>query len=158
MYFAFAFWLDDTIGGWAWALAWSAGGSHVLQTNHAETQRRLYQWRAYGMPWLRHAPRTAATPSFRRESWFTRWFGFWAVGYVWLSKRMSAERQPDRRGARRCRARRRAERIRAIVRRHARALAPPRKGAGRQSQDLHHRRQRRARRARSLFHDDAACR
>ena len=55
LYFAFAFLLDDTLGGWAWVLAWSAGGSHILQTNHAETQRRLYLWRAYGVPWLRNA-------------------------------------------------------------------------------------------------------
>ena len=38
------------IGGWAWVLAWSAGASHVVQTNHAETQRRALSvaglWRA----------------------------------------------------------------------------------------------------------------
>ena len=34
---------------------WRAGASHVVQTNHAETQRRLYLWRAYGAPWLRTA-------------------------------------------------------------------------------------------------------
>jgi hypothetical protein len=93
MYFAFAFWLDDTLGGWAWVLGWSAGISHVVQTNHAETQRRLYLWRAYGVPWLRTAAE-AGDAVFRRESWFTRWFGFWAVGYVWLSTRMSPGANP----------------------------------------------------------------
>jgi hypothetical protein len=93
MYFAFAFWLDDTLGGWAWVLAWSAGGSHVVQTNHAETQRRLYLWRAYGVPWLRTAA-AAGDAVFKKESWFTRWFGFWGTGYVWLSNRMSPAANP----------------------------------------------------------------
>lgn len=93
MYFAFAFWLDDTLGGWAWALAWSAGASHVVQTNHAETQRRLYAWRVYGRSWIRHAAETG-DEVFRKQSWFTRYFGFWAVGYVWLSSRMSPSANP----------------------------------------------------------------
>src|SRR4051812_24260379 len=54
MYVAFAFLLDDTLGAWAWVLAVTAGASHIVQTNHAETQRRLYLWRAYGVPWLRN--------------------------------------------------------------------------------------------------------
>ena len=93
MYFAFAFLLDDTMGGWAIALALAAGASHVVQTNHAETQRRLYLWRAYGVPWMRTAA-AAGDAVFRKESWFTRWFGFWAVGYVWLSNRMSPSANP----------------------------------------------------------------
>jgi len=93
MYFAFAFWLDDTLGGWAWALAASAGASHVLQSNHAETQRRLYAWRVYGQSWIRRAAETG-DEVFRRTNWFTRWFGFWAVGYVWLSSRMSPSANP----------------------------------------------------------------
>lgn len=93
MYFAFAFRLDDVLGVWAWVLAVAAGASHVVQTNHAETQRRLYLWRAYGRPWLRTA-QGEDDPVFRRESWFTRWFGFWAVGYMWLSERMTPARNP----------------------------------------------------------------
>lgn len=93
MYFAFAFLLDDTLGGWAWALACSAGASHIVQTNHAETQRRLYLWRAYGVPWLRTAA-ASGDAVFRKESWFTRWFGFWGAGYVWLSNRMSPAANP----------------------------------------------------------------
>jgi phosphatidylglycerophosphate synthase len=93
MYFAFAFLLDDTLGAWAWILAVGAGASHIVQTNHAETQRRLYLWRAYGVPWLRNA-RAADDAVFRRESWFTRYFGFWAVGYVWLSSRMTPGADP----------------------------------------------------------------
>ena len=106
MYFAFAFQADDSWGAWAWTLAVAAGASHVLQTNHAETQRRLYLWRAYGVPWLRNA-QAEADAVFDRQSWFTRYFGFWAVGYLWLSERMTpganpidralaaAERDPD---------------------------------------------------------------
>jgi hypothetical protein len=117
MYFAFAFWLDDMMGGWAWALAWSAGGSHVLQLNHSETQRRLYQWRIYGKPWLGMAAESGDAV-FRRETWFSRWFSFWAVGYVWLSKRMTGKTSPidEALAAAGPEA---SERIRAIVRRHA---------------------------------------
>ena len=93
MYFAFAFWLDDTLGGWAWAIAWSAGGSHILQTNHAETQRRLYAWRVYGKSWIRQAAE-AGDQLFAKTSWFTRWFGFWGEGYVWLSNLMSPSGNP----------------------------------------------------------------
>lgn len=94
MYFAFAFLADDVWGGWAWALAVAAGASHVVQTNHAETQRRLYLWRAYGVPWLRNAHAAGDDDVFRRDTWFTRYFGFWAVGYVWLSNRMTPAANP----------------------------------------------------------------
>lgn len=93
MYFAFAFLADDIWGGWAWALAVAAGASHVVQTNHAETQRRLYLWRAYGVPWLRNA-KAGEDAVFERKSWFTRYFGFWAVGYLWLSERMTPQANP----------------------------------------------------------------
>jgi len=93
MYFAFAFLADDVWGGWAWALAVAAGASHVVQTNHAETQRRLYLWRAYGVPWLRSA-KADQEKIFERETWFTRYFGFWAVGYLWLSDRMTPAANP----------------------------------------------------------------
>lgn len=93
MYFAFAFWLDDTLGGWAWALAAGAGASHILQTNHAETQRRLYAWRVYGRSWLRNAVESG-DDVVGKTTWFSRYFGFWAQGYVWLSDRMSPSANP----------------------------------------------------------------
>src|SRR5436190_10672519 len=93
MYFAFAFRLDDTLGAWAWALAVAAGLSHIIQTNHAETQRRLYLWRAYGVPWLGTA-QADKDVVFNRKTWFTRYFGFWAVGYLWLSDRMTPRANP----------------------------------------------------------------
>jgi phosphatidylglycerophosphate synthase len=93
LYFAFAFMLDDWIGAWAWILAVVAGASHIVQTNHAETQRRLYLWRAYGVPWLRNA-KASGDAVFSKDTWFTRYFGFWAVGYVWLSNRMTPSSNP----------------------------------------------------------------
>ena len=67
MYFAFAFLADDVWGAWAWILAVGAGASHILQTNHAETQRRLYLWRAYGVPWLRNAHGRESDAVFQRK-------------------------------------------------------------------------------------------
>jgi phosphatidylglycerophosphate synthase len=93
MYFAFAFLADNVWGAWAWILAVAAGASHIVQTNHAETQRRLYQARAYGIPWLRDA-RAGKDVVFGRDSWFTRYFSFWAVGYLWLSDRMTPAANP----------------------------------------------------------------
>ncbi|HEY5712788.1 MAG TPA: CDP-alcohol phosphatidyltransferase family protein [Allosphingosinicella sp.] len=89
MYFLFAFLLDDTLGGWAWVLAWSAGGSHIIQTNHAESQRRSYLWWAYGVPWLKTAEKGGDDDLFERRSWFARYFGFFAEGYIRLAHVMS---------------------------------------------------------------------
>jgi len=115
MYFAFGFLADDTLGGWAWVLGLSAGASHVVQTNHSETQRRLYLWRAYGVPWLRTAA-AEGDAVFRKEGWFNRLFGFWAEAYIWLSERMSPAANPiDEALAAADPAE--AERIRALVRR-----------------------------------------
>ena len=94
MYFAFAFLLDNSIGGWAWLLAIAAGASHIVQTNHAETQRRLYLWRVYGVPWVRSAARDGDV-LFRKRRGFARYFGFWADGYVWLSRKMSPDDEVD---------------------------------------------------------------
>jgi hypothetical protein len=69
------------------------GASHIMQTNHAETQRRLYLWRAYGVPWLRNA-QAEKDVVFDRGSWFTRYFGFWAIGYLWLSDRFTPPANP----------------------------------------------------------------
>lgn len=117
MYFAFAFLADDVWGAWAWILAVAAGASHVVQTNHAETQRRLYLWRAYGVPWLRNAKAEEDAVFERSSSWFTRYFGFWAVGYLWLSERMTPQANPiDRALAATAGDPGQTERIRAMVR------------------------------------------
>lgn len=130
MYFAFAFLLSGSLGGWAFVLAASAGASHVVQTNHAETERRLYLWRAYGVPWLRNAA-ASGDAVFRKESWFTRYFGFWAVGYIWLSDRMSPSANPvDAALARAEGDPRETKRIRLMVRRAARVSLVLQKALG----------------------------
>ena len=130
MYVAFAFLLDDTLGAWAWVLAVAAGASHIVQTNHAETQRRLYLWRAYGVPWLRNAA-ASGDALFRRENWIARWFGWGAVAYVWLSDRMSPSENPiDAALAKAAGNPREIQRIRAMVRRASRTSLVLQKGLG----------------------------
>ena len=130
MYFAFAFLLDDTLGAWAWLLAVAAGASHIIQTNHAETQRRTYLWRAYGVPWLRNAA-ASGDALFRGEGWFSRLFGFWAIAYVWLSDRMSPSANPiDAALADAAGDPRETQRIRAMVRRASRVSIVLEKGLG----------------------------
>ena len=130
MYFAFAFLLDDTLGALAWVLAVAAGVSHIVQTNHAETQRRLYLWRAYGVPWLRTAA-ASGHELFRPKGLFNRFLNIWAVGYVWLSDRMSPSANPiDAALARAAGDPRETQRIRAMVRRAARTSLVLQKGLG----------------------------
>ena len=47
--------LDDALGWGAWALVVGAGVSRAVQSVFAESQRRTYQWWAYGVPWLQTA-------------------------------------------------------------------------------------------------------
>ena len=81
LYVALAAMLDDSLGGWAWALAAAAGASHAVQTNHAETQRRSYMWWVYGVPWLKHA-KAAGDATFQARTWFTFTFGWMARIYL----------------------------------------------------------------------------
>jgi hypothetical protein len=119
MYFAFAFLLDNSIGGWAWLLAVTAGASHVVQTNHAETQRRLYLWRVYGVPWVRTAAADGDS-AFQKKHWLSRYFSFWAVGYVWLSRKMTPDDAVDSALAGAAGEPRRLRRIRLEIRRASR--------------------------------------
>ncbi|KQT31237.1 hypothetical protein ASG29_14800 [Sphingomonas sp. Leaf412] len=50
--------LDDTMGWIAWAIVLGAGVSRAFQSVFAESQRRTYQWWAYGVPWLQTAKAT----------------------------------------------------------------------------------------------------
>jgi phosphatidylglycerophosphate synthase len=120
LYFAFAFMLDDTLGGWAFVLAGIAGASHVVQTNHAESQRRNYLWWAYGVPWMKHAHGTDDAV-FARRGWFNRSFGFWASGYLKLARAMSpGTAQIDAALAGTQGNPRRTRRVRALARRNGR--------------------------------------
>jgi hypothetical protein len=88
MYIAFAFVLDDWIGGWAWMLAILAGASHIAQTNHAETQKRAYLWWAYGVPWLKNA-RERGDEVFTEQGWVSANFSWMARDYLKLAGLMA---------------------------------------------------------------------
>lgn len=55
LYVALAMFLQEQFGLWAWVLASAAGGSRLVQSNHAESQRRSYLWWVYRVPWLEQA-------------------------------------------------------------------------------------------------------
>lgn len=55
LYVAVALALERSLGGWAWAAAWTAGGSHAIQSNAYETARKTYRHHAYGAAWMRQA-------------------------------------------------------------------------------------------------------
>jgi hypothetical protein len=88
LYLVLAAILDDRLGGWAWGLAAAAGASHIVQTNHAEVQRRSYLWWAYGIPWLKHA-QAAGDEVFRERNWFSRTFAWMARDYLRLANWMA---------------------------------------------------------------------
>lgn len=84
IYLFLAIHLAEWIGWWAYALGWASGLSRVAQANHAESQRRIYLWRAYGTPWMQQA-RAAGDAAFQRRSILS------ALGraYLWLSAQLS---------------------------------------------------------------------
>lgn len=88
LYIALAAHLDAELGGWAWLLATAAAASHIVQTNHAETQRRNYLWWAYGVPWLKHA-QAADDEVFRGRNWFSLTFAWLAREYLRLAQAMT---------------------------------------------------------------------
>lgn len=130
MYFAFAFLLDDRLGAWAWILAVAAGASHVVQTNHAESQRRNYLWWAYGVPWMKLVEGTDDA-MFARRGWFNRYFGFWATGYLKLANTMSPDAaRIDAALAEAAGDARRIRRIRALAKRNSRCAVRYQKALG----------------------------
>lgn len=84
IYLFLAIHLAEWIGWWAYALGWASGLSRVAQANHAESQRRIYLWRAYGTPWMQQA-RAAGDAAFQRRTILS------ALGraYLWLSAQLS---------------------------------------------------------------------
>jgi hypothetical protein len=84
IYLFLAMHLDDWIGAWAYVLGWAAGLSRVAQANHAESQRRTYLWRAYGVPWLKQA-HDSQDEVFRRRGLLA---GL-GRGYIWLAALLS---------------------------------------------------------------------
>ncbi|MBV8687660.1 MAG: CDP-alcohol phosphatidyltransferase family protein [Alphaproteobacteria bacterium] len=65
VYVLLAAFLAGRIGGGAWAIAAVAGASRILQSNHAESNRRTYLWRVYNIPWLKQVYE-AGEPALRR--------------------------------------------------------------------------------------------
>jgi hypothetical protein len=88
LYFTLAAILDDQIGIWAWPLAVAAAVSHAVQTNHAEAQRRSYQWWCYGVPWLKHA-QAAGDEVFEQRSGFSRTFAWLPRVYLKVAEWMA---------------------------------------------------------------------
>lgn len=76
--------LSEQIGGWAWFAASVAGGSRIIHTNHAETQRRYYLWWVYGVPWLKNAGVREGRLS-RGSGWVRRLAGWVTHLYVHLT-------------------------------------------------------------------------
>lgn len=88
LYLALGAFLADWIGGWAWVVGSAAAASHIVQTNHAESQRRTYLWWAYGVPWLKHA-QAAGDEVFKGRNLFSLLFGWMAREYIRLSQAMA---------------------------------------------------------------------
>ena len=47
--------LAPWLGMWAWIIGWVSGLCRAVQANHAESLRRTYLWRGYGVPWLKQS-------------------------------------------------------------------------------------------------------
>jgi phosphatidylglycerophosphate synthase len=80
--------LDDSMGWPAWLLVALSGASRVAQSNHIESQRRVYLWRIYGVPWLQQA-QASGDELFLREGLMADIFVGFARGYIKLAKAMS---------------------------------------------------------------------
>jgi phosphatidylglycerophosphate synthase len=88
LYIALAAFLDDWIHGWAWLLASLSGASRIAQSNHIETQRRVYLWRIYAVPWLKQA-QSSGDALFRRKGPVAAIFVGFARIYIMLAGAMS---------------------------------------------------------------------
>jgi phosphatidylglycerophosphate synthase len=78
---------DDHVGWWIWPLGFAAGLSRVAQANHAESERRIYQWRAYGVPWLQQAK--AKDQALFRGGPAKRFLAGLTSVYIWLANALS---------------------------------------------------------------------
>lgn len=75
LYVLLAFVLTRELGsGWAWFWTLAAGGSHIVQSNFVEVQRRFYQYWTYGVPWLNNTAKGDARmfQDKRGPSWLLR--------------------------------------------------------------------------------------
>lgn len=52
LYLLLGAFLAESMGPWGWAIVWSAGIAHAVQSAHVESQRRFYLYWVYAKPWL----------------------------------------------------------------------------------------------------------
>lgn len=87
LYVALAAFLQGQIGIWAWVLASAAGASHLVQSNHSESQRRFYLWWVYRVPWIEQA--TEGDAVFAGRSRLSRLFAgptrFYLAVVAWMT-------------------------------------------------------------------------
>ena len=88
LYLLLATFLDDQIGLWAYPLGLAGGLCRVAQANHAESQRRIYMWRTYGIPWMEQA-RASKDDAFRRSKGGAGILAALARAYMWLADILS---------------------------------------------------------------------
>lgn len=93
LYVILGVWLGFQVGFWAYPLGLASGLSRIVQSNHAESQRRTYLWRAYGVPWLQHAEESSDEASGRKRP-LARLLGGAGAAYVRLSRAMSTHSEP----------------------------------------------------------------
>lgn len=55
LYLMLGAFLAPSLGWWAWAIVWSVGIAHAVQSAHVESQRRFYLYWVYAKPWLNTA-------------------------------------------------------------------------------------------------------
>jgi hypothetical protein len=89
---------DDVVGWWIWPLGFAAGFSRVAQANHAESQRRIYLWRGYGVPWLQQA-KAGDDDVFRSGGPAKRSLAKLTSAYIWLAAELSPHCPPLDRAA-----------------------------------------------------------
>ncbi len=72
---------------WPWVFGWAGAIGQIVQNNFAESQKRTYLWRAYGVPWLQQARNKDADLFARRQGIFEV-FVMLARGYIKMANAM----------------------------------------------------------------------
>ncbi|HEY5721882.1 MAG TPA: CDP-alcohol phosphatidyltransferase family protein [Allosphingosinicella sp.] len=85
LYLLLAWSLEPWLGLWAYGLVAASGASRIAQSNHAETQRRTYLWRVYGVPWLKQAKESGDSMFAARGLLATIFVDWFARGYIKLA-------------------------------------------------------------------------
>lgn len=89
LYVLLAFVLTRALGpGWAWFWTLAAGGSHIVQSNFVEVQRRFYQYWTYGVPWLNNTAR-GDKAMFGEKRGLATVLRMFVAGYLRLASGMS---------------------------------------------------------------------